>query len=345
MRYLQWCLFLLTLPALLLAGDSSAPALLRGPVLGYVLDGRSGSIRPLNGIPGSSHLGRPLALPFPVSRAVFSSQADFALLVSGREDGAVFLASDLGGPSPVLMPVAGAIEGPDRIVMNSVESAAALYSAYTRRVQIVRGLPERPVADPALELASLSGKVTALAIDNRATGVLIAGSEDDRGALYWVEAGPAGLAPGPSPGLRFLANFARPSALALLRDDQDVAVTDAGRNELLLVRNFAGAAEVFLLAGERDGISNPVAVAAWADGRLILAANAEDAPSRGSLAIIDLSGVTPPARLALEAVPSRLDRLRGRSSFLLTEPGQAPLLLFDATDSSSLYFVPASKEE
>ena len=35
-----------------------------GPVLGYVFDANAASLRPLLGIPGASHVGGPMALPF-----------------------------------------------------------------------------------------------------------------------------------------------------------------------------------------------------------------------------------------------------------------------------------------
>src|SRR5262245_40726626 len=59
--------------------EQGVPAELRGPVVGYVLDQNVKEIRPINGILGSSVLGEPLNLPFPVAAAAFSAQGDFAL--------------------------------------------------------------------------------------------------------------------------------------------------------------------------------------------------------------------------------------------------------------------------
>src|SRR5688500_10906100 len=90
---------------------------LRGPVMGYVLDAAMQTVRPVNGIPGSSLLGDPLSLPFPVTAAAFSPRGDFGIAVSAA-DGAAYMLRNLGG-APTVEPIAGGITWADRVYFNT----------------------------------------------------------------------------------------------------------------------------------------------------------------------------------------------------------------------------------
>src|SRR5262245_30636670 len=184
---------------------------LRGPVMGYVLDRVAHVIRPVNGIPGSSVLGHPLALPFPVDAAAFSPAGDFGIAVSATDDRTAHVLRNLGGTIK-LDPIEGAIAGADRVALNSDANAGALLASDARQLQLVRGLPDSPTVAPALDLSSIAGAITAIVLDRSTTNVLIA---TDQGGLYLSS---ADMYP------RLIANFGLPTALALLHDDQDVVV-------------------------------------------------------------------------------------------------------------------------
>jgi hypothetical protein len=326
-------LLLISLVAGLAAGaDSSVPTQLRGPVLGYVLDARSQSVRPINGIPGAARIADPLPVPFPVAAAAFSSRSDFAVLVSADEDRGVFLLKDAGA-TPSLEPLVGGIAAVDRIALNAADSAAALYSAATRQLQIVRGLPADPQAGPALDLSSLPGAVTALALDRAASGALVAVSEGGRGALYRITEGP-------EPVTRILSDLAAPSAIALLNQDRGAVIADAAFHEVILLWDFAAGPEMVRLAGERDGISRPIGLALSVDQRKLFIAAGDR-----KLHVFDLDTRVIEARFELDAVPTRLDRLQGASTFLINDAGDEPLLLFDTVESPAIYFVPARRGE
>src|SRR5438552_1897232 len=81
--------------------EQSAPAGLRGPVIGYVFDATMQAIRPINGIPGSSVLGEPLTLPFPVAAAAFSPLGDFALAISDSGDQPAYVLRNLGSANNI----------------------------------------------------------------------------------------------------------------------------------------------------------------------------------------------------------------------------------------------------
>jgi len=328
------------------ADSSSAQAALRGPVSGYVLDAGSRAIRPVNGLLGAALLGTALPLPFPVSAAAISSERDLALVVSGSEDRGLYLVRGLGSATPSVAPVPGALPQVERIVFNAADTAALAYSARDRRLQMIRGLPDNAAANPAADLSRMAGTVTALAVDAAGSTAVIAtveaapaprGRHSGRGALYWLRMSDPDSPPEP----RLVSYFLAPSSLALLNQDRDVMVADAAASELALVRGFAGQGEVLRWAGERDGVSGPAALNVSADGRRLFVANAGDR----SLVVFDLAARSAEARLALDAVPTRLERLPGRSTFLLNEAGGEPLLVLEAGQSPAVYFVPARQNE
>lgn len=320
---------------LICAPPDELPTQLRGPVLGYVLDPGLQAVRPINGIPGASYLGPPLALPFPVTAAAFSSRSDFALIVSGLEDRTLYLLRNPGAAEPSLALIDGAISGADRIVLNAANSAAAIYVTESRQLQIVRGLPQNPAASPLVDLSSVSGKITALALDRSGSNLLIGASEAGQGGLYV-----ASVAAGSEPRARLVSNFANPAAIVLLNRDQDALVTDAALNQLFLIRNFAASADIFSLAGEREGISNPVGLQTSADDRKVFIAN----QGTRSLDVWDLAAQSIGTRMALDAAPTRLVPLQASSTFLLNDVGDSPLLLLDTVETPAVYFVPAGRE-
>src|SRR5688572_25381611 len=124
---------------LALPAQESAPGGLRGPVMGYVLDATGQAIRPVNGIPGSSLLGQPLALPFPVAAAAFSPRGDFALVISASDDRTAYVLRNLGG-APEIDPIEGGISA-DRVFFNTDASTGALLASDARQLQLLPGLP------------------------------------------------------------------------------------------------------------------------------------------------------------------------------------------------------------
>jgi hypothetical protein len=301
---------------------------LRGPVIGYVFDASIQAVRPVNGIPGSSVLGEPLTLQFPVAAAGFSPRGDFALVISAADDRQANLLRRLGSENTIVS-IEGAITNVDRVAFNADGSAAVLVASSTRQLQIVHSLPETPTSGPAIDFSPIPGTISAVAIDHAGSNTLIAVS-DDHGALYLVsdEQSPP----------RLVANFGSPTALTLLNGDRDVIVADASVNEITLVRNFATAPETFPLAAERDGISRPAGLQISLDGRKLYVAN----NASRSLAIWNFDTQSIEASQPLDAEPTRLTPLKGFSIFVLNDVGEHPLLLLDAVNTGT-YFVPAGK--
>ena len=125
--------------AVLGIASTAAWAQVAAPVLGLLPD--RGHIFPVNGIPASASVAP--ALDFGGAQFLqiaISPRQDFAL-VSAADTGAVLLAY----PDGTTTPVTGLDAHPDAIVLSPLGSAAVLWFASPRLLEIVSGLPGSPV--------------------------------------------------------------------------------------------------------------------------------------------------------------------------------------------------------
>ena len=316
-----------TIASLILAGASAfaADSPVRGPVLGFVLDGRSQAIRPIVGMPGSSWLGPALSLPFPIARATFASSGELALAVAAGEQRSVFLLRGLQA-----IPLPEAVPDPEWLVFNETNSAAVLYSAARRQIQLVSGLLDSPRTDSARDLPGLSGEITSLALDADGSCVLAGVRDSDAGAVFsWC------FVSGEEPRPRFLSGFPMPAQIVYVNGGKDAAVADSILNQVFLIREVQGRAEVSLVATEKDGVFTPVGMQLAANHRELVVANAD-----GSVTVHALDASSASQRFPLPLTPSRLQKLSGGEAFLLNEIGRGPLLLLDELEGRRVLFVP-----
>jgi hypothetical protein len=320
-----WCVALLAASAGSAPAQDIVPGGVRGPVLGYMWDEASRGLRPLLGIPGASRLAGPIRLEPAVSYAEGLPGQDYALGVDAGS-GEVLLIDLRGGGRA--QPVAGAGAAPDRILFGPTGATAALYFRERRTVQLLSGLPGAASVVAAIDIGALPGVLTSLAVNDNADLLLAAVSEGDAGSLFalTVEAGP-----------RRLAAIGRASALVFLENSQDALLADESRREVLLLRDASAAAEIRVLAGERDGLSRPVAVAATA-GRLLAA----DAGGQ-AVALLDPAGGAP-AMLSCDCRVSGLYRLRG-DVFRLTAVSEAPQFLLETGAEPRVLFAPVDRDQ
>lgn len=322
---LRMCVAAVLLASFCLSGRASG---ISGPASGFVLDGRMHAIRPVNGIPGASLLGGPVALPFSVQRAAIAR--DFAL-VTGTEEGRVFLVRGLREPVPEIVPLDGVIPDIAMFSLSPSGASALLYSASAGQIQVVSGLPGKPAAASPVDINMLPGGVAAMALNDSGSRA-VAGVYDGAGyAVYSVF--PANADSGP----KLLGRAHDLSAIALLNDGADAVFADRSTNQVFLVHDIEGSADFSILAGEQDGISAPVALRG-VNSELYIA----DAGS-SSLTVVDMVNRGVPASVPLPGAPSRCEALDGGSILVLNEPGSAPLLLLDLTQGRNVFFVPADQ--
>ncbi len=303
---------------LLLVTPACVAQTIAGPVLGYVWDQGSG-LRPILGIPGASSLGSPVETSVALLTAEVSPRQDFALAVTESKR---LLLLDLRTAPIVERPLEIEL-APDRIILSPTGAAAALYYRERRAMRVLTGLPGDAIfVSGEMDLTSLPPLLTAIAISDPDPAVLVAAP----GGLYALDTG--------NPAPRLIASAENITALAFVENSRDVLLADSRRNEVVLLRDATGAGERVLLAGERDGVSRPIAVVA--DGRR----RAITVSARTAL-LLDLDG-SPPVSLSCNCSISGLHRLKGSSAFRLNAPSNEPLFLLDAaTAEPRIFFVPS----
>ncbi len=311
---------------------------IRGPMLGYVFDASSLGIRPLPGIPGASYVGSPMPLDFTPSLVEVSPSRDFALGVEAGS-GALFVI-DLRSGLPSSGRLTAVSAGANRIFYSPSGGSAALYYRRARQVEIVTGLPDHGASPGRIDLAGLPGMLTALAVSDDGKALAAAasqGSANSRSASGTLFVG------SPGQDLHPVGPLGNASALAFLPGTHDLLVADSGRGEVDLVRNATAGANWTVLASGRDGLGQPVAVAASSDNRTVFAVSSGDS----RIAWIPLSG-GPVEFVNCSCTPTGLDALAAGSVFRITSASSAPLFVLDArlqngglTNPPRVLFIPA----
>ncbi len=293
-----------------------------GPVLDYVFD-REAGLRPLLGIPGATSWGESVALP-DMSAAVASAERRYALAVSG-DDRRPSLVRNLSGPVAVL-PLPDTAAGVDRMAVSPGGAVAALYYREAASIQVVGGLPDNPAARWTSDAGTLPGSLEAMAVSDNARAVLASAVDGDRRSLVRLT---------PDGDWRYLTSLDGSASIAFLNDSADAVIADNAANRVFLVR---GTGEVLPLAGEPDGISRPVGVAASADNRSVAVANSDP----GGVVLLSLRGGGVET-VACRCVPTGLRRLSGNSVFRLNDPSDAQIYVFDGdSQQSRIVLVPPS---
>lgn len=294
----------------------------QGPVQGYLIDSRVEAVRALNGIPGASMLGEPIALGKKISGGAFHSESGAGLVsAEGR------LAAVRGlGSEPTLETLEGGIAGPELFSIDRSGKTGVAISKRSGHLQFVN-LGSGEVFAP-MELGEMAARVRGVAAVDAKRALLALGSPD--GGVYLAHRGGA---------IEKVAPADDVTALAALPDGSGVAFADRSSRQVLRVHGIHAGAAVSLLAGERDGVMEPVGVTVVGQRAWVA-----DAGSQNILAI-DLSSNLLDKGIELGALPSRALAIDGGNTVVLTEVGDSPLLVLDTTGAPRVCFVPVAREE
>jgi hypothetical protein len=305
---------------------SSTPV--RGPGLGIIFDPARGGLRPILGLPGAATVGGVLDLGSELTQGWISPRQEYAL--ARLKEGADLILVNFDRDQISVEPLSGAMPGVDRVALSPVGASAVLYNRESRRIQLIRGLPQAHSVVAEVDISNLAGAVGAMAVSDDAGAALFFISEGESGAIYSITSGE----------LKWVSAAAEVSAISFLTDVHDALIADRGANTVVLVRDVVGAAAKTVLVAEPDGILNPVAAQMSDDHRRVFIANSGSA----TVSVLDLTG-GPMTQIPCSRVPSGLYRLTGSSVFRLTEFSGAPLLLLDGgADEPRTFFVPPPGE-
>lgn len=319
--------------AVALACLIAAPALhagIRGPVSGFVFDGRTRSLRPVNGLPGAALLGEPVRLTVPIQYAVASRNGNFALAAGSGVQPQIFLIRGLDGESPQMISLGVLASSVENLVLNEPETVAALYSRDAQSIMVITGIPDSPAVARVIDVSSLPGALTALAVSGGGAEVLVGMADEASGAVYLLRNSPSGQ------DMRLLQAMPWPSGVAFLHSGADAVASDRTSNRIVLMRAIRDSAERLVLADADSGIQSPSGVQALNDGNAIVVVNS----GNDTVTIINLESGPATSTISVPGHATRCDKMGGGSLMVLNEPGSAPLLLLDFDRGPRVSFVP-----
>lgn len=297
-------------PAALSQGTDS---LVAGPSLGFVYDHSSRSLKPLLGNAAAAMIGPALDLGAEFSTAAISPKQNFALTVVGGSN-VVLVRLDGGRPQSSVLSVLP--PAPDRVVLSPGGGAAALYYAATRSIQVVGGLPNSPVFS-SVAVTALPAGPDALAISDDGQALLAGVNGQDAGEVYLL---------GSDGSAQRVLQVGRVSAVTFFHQSQDALVADGAGHQLMRLSKGPDGVISTVIARQKDGIEDPVALAASVDNGLALVANG----SAASVVLVNLSsGVA--VGLGCQCAPTVLAGLSGQSIYRLNELSELPISVLDVS--------------
>lgn len=220
------------LTALLGIASTAAWAQVGAPVLGLLPD--RGQIHPVNGIAASASIAPALDFGVQFLQAAIAPRQNFALVSAAS--GAVLLAY----PNGTTALLAGLSANPDAIVLSPLGSAAVLWFASPRLLEIVSGLPGAPVVRQ-VNATFLSG-ASSNENSSDVPSALAVSDDGAWGAGAW-SSGVWGF--GPNGEVRNLLSGDRAFALAFFAGREDLAA--ATRSGISSISDVGGSAAVSLL--------------------------------------------------------------------------------------------------
>lgn len=295
---------------------------LGGPVEGFAFDAPTRSIRSVIGLIGSASLGP--AVVEDVDFASFAPGRDYAVAFRSRRG--LFI-SALGSDQPSAVYLASPAIVPERVVWSGDGSTAVFYSQAQNRLQVVSGFPASANPGQVLDLSSMGGSLSAVAIGSDGQHI-VAGLTGDRAGVYEI---------GDGQSLIPLLSIAKPSALAFSQDGASVYALDSTSGEISQFDLANSSTQTWPVS-----LEDPVAIAAARDAsnrRVIYVAG------RADRALVAYDGYSHEAvaSVSLDFQPARIEPL-GRNSFLLTTRNSDSDLLWSFTNrvKPAVYFVPAT---
>ncbi|HMD50733.1 MAG TPA: hypothetical protein VKG79_16595, partial [Bryobacteraceae bacterium] len=149
---------------------------LSGPVEGFTFDPPTASLRAVIGFPGAASFGP--AILGGVEWASVAPQRDYALAF---QNGNFLVVSGLSSGTVSTLAVPGVTRVPESVSWSGDGTLAVLSSSSAEWLQTVSGLPSSPVAGAYIDVSSLGGSLTAVALDTTGSHIAIAVSGSQAG--------------------------------------------------------------------------------------------------------------------------------------------------------------------
>jgi hypothetical protein len=191
-----------------------------------------------------------------------------------------------------------------------------------------------------VDAAAIPAAPSVMAVSEDAASLLLAVPEGDTAALYYLPVTQSATAKdlhgrvlpdnvqagvlSDSGFARRLGTFQSVSGLRFAGVSGDALVADGKANAAYLIQSVSGAAQISVLGSSQDGLSQPSAIEAMDDRRVVVV-NA----GGGTITILNRDG-RPAVSVQCDCMPDGLHRLAGNSVYRLTAPSKQPMWLLDA---------------
>jgi hypothetical protein len=297
---------------------------MQAPMLGFVYATDGSEVRAINGIPGASTQGLPLALPAGVTAIDFAPGQKSAIVE--RTNGApVGVISFLGASPGAIVPIPGGISQADIVAFSPSGAGAALYSASEGQLQVVAGLPDNPQLIRNIGSGELPDAVRALAIaDDGLT--LLEGTVHS--AVYLL----AGSGP------QLLESVSDLGGILFNPKSNDALIFDRNGGTLSLLQSVSSTRTSRPLASGLAGLEGTIALQTNGRRAVVTSTNANH------LWEVDLQSLQA-QDLQLPTTPVMLTPLRANGDYLLSwQPGQLAWIVDTNQAKGAVYLVPAAAQ-
>lgn len=303
---------------------------LRGPHTGFYFDQRNGTIRQILGLPGGAVAGHPLPVPFEIEQAAVAARADYALVRA--KEGGVFLLRGITSGAPSVTPVDGIEITPDLLTLAPHETTALLADTASRRVQVLRGLPDMLETAPAIELRGDCESPAGFAVNDGGNWAVVSAAPQAGSLTSICHVSLAG-----DGETRRIASVERAGPIALLPGDRIAIVADPAAHRVYAIEDPSNEAVIRVIAGEGDGITDPVGVGATGEAaeRIVVV----DAGARKAF-LFDLGAPEHRDEVDLPVAPAGCWRTAEAGLFRVSDGAHPPLYLVSFQSEPKLYFVP-----
>lgn len=292
-----------------------------GPVEAVTYDAPTRSLRQVIGLPGAASFG-----PAILDNIDIASVAPMQTYGIVSESQKWLVVSNLGSKTLASRSIQGVVNKPDSIVWSADGTVAILYSLTNNWFQVISGLPAAPTAGALVDVSTLGGSFSAIAMDTAGKQIAVAITGSHSG-VYQFSGGEFSA----------LSSIANPVSLSFSSDAQTLYALDAANLDVSAIKLNGSSTQILALAG----MTNPIAIQSLVDSQnrpILYIAGGSDRLLR----ILDLSNQQVLNDLPLNFQPNSLSPF-GSGSFVLASRSKSsnPLWLFASTPLPSAYFVPA----
>jgi hypothetical protein len=310
------------------SAQNNSPGWIGAPLVGLVTNQEMTEVRAIQGVPGSSTVSDPIALPVGVLRVHLAPGQGWALVENGSAHSLSILPFNGIEPRDAI-PIGDAMSAPDLVSFSPSGRSAVIVWKAAAALQVLSGLDGVPRLMMQTGISSL-GEIGAAAVSDDGT----------RASALMKDGHIFLLSPTQSPQLIFQADS--PAGMSFLPDQQTVAIADGGAGTVSVIDGLNGVPFPRVVMPGPNLSGDAVLVQPSGDARsLFLAAHGGAVAYRVDLADRNVQSLIVPAKFSV------LERLRGRDLFLFrASPGEAAwLLLFDGENLSAGFAQSADRRE